>query len=279
MTNIRPETSDQPDSLEAQLDTMKRELDALQIHVMRETTPWHKQVPVVVPLLLSVAALGFSFWSAAKGEGRLNREEHHQARGELRDEVQRLQAIPLEIIEIERKYKDDSSVRATALSEINTERRVIAQQAADLTQELKGDVTAPEYYAIVGALFESGQATSDVELLIQRGLAAAKDAQSAATLYRYSAQLSFEAGNKAAGRDAYEHALGVIHEFPRPDQRWVNVIQGQTQTLWAEHEAVAKECRAAWRHVVLAQHVPGYRDSVANTVSYVTSLCPRKAVP
>ena len=74
-----PRISDEHGSVEQRLEEMKREVDALQVHVMREKAPWWKQVPVVVTLLVSLAALAFSFWSFQRGESRFDRQQEHEA--------------------------------------------------------------------------------------------------------------------------------------------------------------------------------------------------------
>jgi hypothetical protein len=64
-----------PSTLEARVEVMKREIDALQIQVMKDRGPWYKQVPVLVPLLVSVIALGFSFATTYVAEQRIEQEE------------------------------------------------------------------------------------------------------------------------------------------------------------------------------------------------------------
>ena len=117
---------------EDRLETMKRELDALQIHVMKEKTPWWRQVPLIVPLLISLIALAFSFWSFQRGEARLDRQEEHDARAELRELVVHLQTLPTEALGLQRKYANDPSAQAIVSALINTQTLVLAHQAADL---------------------------------------------------------------------------------------------------------------------------------------------------
>jgi hypothetical protein len=268
-------TDGEPTSLDVRLDALKRELDALQIQVMSERAPWYKQVPVIVSLLVSVAALGFSFWTAKKGEDRLDRQEEHEARAELRNLVQRLQTLPREDLQLAITFRDDANARNQVAASILVERQVIARQAADLIDELGGDVSAPEYYSVVGGLLESGQ-PSEVDALIRRGLEVATDPQSAATLHRWAARMHFDAGDKVAGRAAYKQALSVFQRFPHPDPAWINVIQGQTRVLWAADEARKRECKEAWRQVSLAQRIPSYAQSASSTARFVESLCGAK---
>jgi tetratricopeptide (TPR) repeat protein len=260
--------------LDDRLDTMKRELDALQIHVMKEKAPWWKQVPIIVPLLISLGALAFSFWSFQRGEARLDRQEEHDARAELRDLVVRLQALPTQALELNRKFANDPGARANASALINTETRILAHQAADLILvELNGDASAPEYYSVIDGLFRAGEPSADLEALVAQGLRVADEPQSAAVLYRYRAKIRFRVGNLESGRTAYNEALNVFEKFPDVDvaPTWVNVIQAQTQSNWAEDEASQKSCENAWRHLRLAKRIGGF-DTHSST-EYVKAWC------
>jgi hypothetical protein len=273
---------DEPDTpgghdLEGRLDTVKRELDALQIHVMKEKTPWYRQVPVIVSLLVSVGALAFSFWTDLKAEDRLELQREHEARVELRGVIQRLQSLPRERIELNRKYASDANTQATAQALIATETEVLARQAEELIKELEGQVTAAEYYAVIGGFVDSGRSV-DLESLITGGLAVAEDATSAATLYRYAARARFTIGDTAGGRATYEKALKVFERFPERNQSLVNTTQAQTEVLWAEDELRIKDCDAAWRHVTLAQGYGQFAGSVAQTVRSIEAGCgPKRA--
>lgn len=272
MTQDRPDTHEGHD-LEGRLDTMKRELDALQIHVMKDKARWYMQVPVVVSLLVSAAALFFSFWTDSKSEDRLENQKRHEARVELRGVIQRLQTLPREDIEIIRKYASEPTVQSNARAFLNTETQVLARQAEELIEELEGDVTATDYYAVVGAFASSGQPTADLEKLIAGGLAVAKDAWSAATLYRYLAQARFSAGDPVNGRAAYAQAFNVFKRFPEKNRNVVIGLQATTQQLWAAAELGVGECDAAWGHITYAQGYRVYPEQIAETAKRIEAQC------
>ena len=274
MAQSGPRTHADQGRVEDRLETMKRELDALQIHVMKEKAPWWRQVPVIVPLLISLGALAFSFWSFQRGEARLDREEEHGARVELRELVVRLQTLPTQVLELNRKFANDPSAQAHVNALIATQTRVLGHQAADLILvELNGEATAPEYYSVIDAFLRAGEPSADLEPLVARGLRVADDPQSAAILYRYRAKIRFNVGDVESGRKAYSDALNVFEKFPNVEvaRPWVNAIQAQTQSNWAEDEASRKSCTHARRHLTMAERIRAY--DTRPTAAYVKQWC------
>ncbi len=56
------------EDLVQRVDTMKREIDALQIAILSQKKPWYKEIPIIV----SVAALLFSFGTTYVRTGEPN---------------------------------------------------------------------------------------------------------------------------------------------------------------------------------------------------------------
>jgi hypothetical protein len=52
----REESAGDREDLERRFDLMKREVDELQIQAAQERTPWHRSPPVLVPIVVSIAA-------------------------------------------------------------------------------------------------------------------------------------------------------------------------------------------------------------------------------
>src|SRR3954463_15025024 len=71
-------------SLERRVDTMKQEIDALQIEVMKGSSPWYRNIPVVVSMAVAVLAFVFSLVTTVLSDRRIGQEEKHQTRVELR---------------------------------------------------------------------------------------------------------------------------------------------------------------------------------------------------
>jgi tetratricopeptide (TPR) repeat protein len=232
------------DILEGRVDAIKREVDGLQVHLMEKTAPWYKQVPLVVSLLVSVLALGFSFWSNNKSEERLDRQDRHAARAELRGLIQRLQALPKENFNASRTYSNDPDARNAFLSLSVTETLVLAQQAVELIEELGGEVSGTEYYATSFAFGSTGQ-WAEAERLVEEGLELAKDAETKSALLHQAAQARFAAGDPEGGRARYQQAL----ELSYTNEALGASRHAYTEHLWANTELGIGECREAWRHV------------------------------
>jgi hypothetical protein len=267
MPQDRPDTFGGHD-LEGRLDTMKRELDALQIHVMKDRTPWYKQGAVAI----SVVALAFSAFTHYTSEARIERQDRHAARAELRSLIQRLQALPRESVEISRKYKNDPDAHTRLLSAIATERHILGQQAVELVRELKGDVTATEYYAIVDNFLTANQ-HAGLEELVADGLAVAKDAGSEVTLLRQAARLRFSGGDPAGGRAIFAEALKVFEKYPGHIPAYVALQHAQTHARWAAAERTVGDCVEAWRHITLAQGYDADNTAVVDGVADTEETC------
>jgi len=187
-----PSSPDERSSLERRVDLMKQEIDALQIEVMKDRGPWYKRVSLLLPVVISVAAFLLALTTTILGESRLQREQEHANRVELRQLIQRLVTIPSENAEINSKYSDNPSLLSQVGGALNSEQIVLASQAADLISELDGDVTASEYYAVASALGRAGLAR-DEQALVEQGISeiaphAEADAQGYLDLLRARAQ-------------------------------------------------------------------------------------------
>lgn len=239
------------EDLEERVSTLKQEVDALQIHVMERAKPWYRALPVLIPLVVSVIALGFSFWTDYKAEARLNREEEHEARVELRGLLQRLQELPKENFEIYRTYEDDAVAQRSLSPLLNTENLVLARQAAELIKELDGDVTATEYYATAYAFYVSDQPT-EAGRLLNEGLNVVDDPINETALLRQDAIVRIYLGDLDGARDRWQQALDVFGHYPEQSKALVAATHLQTEMNWADAELLQGECGAAWEHITAA---------------------------
>jgi hypothetical protein len=260
------------DDLERRLDTMKRELDALQIHVMKEV-PWYKKhAPLIISLAVSLLAVALSFWTFHQSERRVELQDRHAARAELRGLIQRLEALPRETFELGAKYQDNPDARTRLTADLVTERDVVGQQAIELARQLKGDVTASEYYAIVASFIEANE-LAGLEELIDEGLAVANDAVSEVVLLRQSGTIKFESGDVAGGRARYSQALKVFEKYPGHTEFYVRFSDAITHTFWAREEANSGNCDEAWREVALARLLIGNDGAVTDASAKVEASC------
>jgi hypothetical protein len=239
------------EDLEDRVATIKREVDALQVHVMEKAKPWYRQIPVLVSLIVSIGALSFSFWTNYKAEDRLDREEEHATRVELRELIQRLQALPKENFDLFRTYNDDPSGQSALSALLNTENLVLTSQAAELIEELDGDVTATEYYATAQGFYLSDR-PAEATKLVEAGLRVAKDPVNEVALLRQDATIRFASGDPEGGRSRWQQAVDVFAKYPDEPQLLVAVTQTYTEIGWAEAELGQGECGAALEHITAA---------------------------
>jgi hypothetical protein len=236
------------DDLHRRIDTVKHEVDALQIHVMRASSPWYRQLSTLVPLFVSVAALLFSFATTYISESRVHRQETHATRAELRSLIQRLTALPKENLDFARTYANDPNAVLQLTSAVNTENNVLASQATELISELPGDVTATEYYAVAYALITSGL-TAQSEKLLKGGLEVADDVPGETALLRQYASLLFSTGDITGGRARWQQAMEIFRKYPERNPVVVASTHAFTQMAWADAELNRGQCPQARRHI------------------------------
>jgi hypothetical protein len=247
--------------LRERIDTIKQEVDHLQIEIGPKGRPW-KKIEVLIPIVVSVVAVAFTIFTSIGAETRITRQDQHAARAELRGLIQRLQALPKERFEISRVYASDAPARNYLGGQITGEMIVLGQQAAELIQQLDGDVGAQEYAATAFALAEGGQWVRAEELLDQ-GLGFATDALSEATLLRQLAGGRFVAADIDDGRAAYAQALRVFEKYPDPNAIFVASTHGYTEAFWAVSELGQGNCSEAWSHVQAADAIVASMNDLA----------------
>lgn len=268
-------SEDRDEDLNERLTTIKREVDALQVHVMEKAKPWYRQIPVLVSLIVSIGALSFSFWTNYKAEDRLDREEEHATRVELRELIQRLQALPKENFDLYRTYADDPTGQSLIGSLLNTENLVLTSQAAELIEELDGDVTATEYYATAQGFYLSDR-PAEATKLVEAGLRVAKDPVNEVALLRQDATIHFASGDPEGGRSRWQQAIDVFGEYPDEPELLVAATQTYTEISWAGAELGQGECGAALEHITAAEghlsNLPAAHPLVAQQNYAVTAI-------
>jgi hypothetical protein len=237
--------------LRNRIDTIKQEVDALQIEIGPKGRPW-KRLEVLVPIIVSLAALVFTIVSSSAAETRITRQDQHAARAELRGIIQRLQALPKERFEISRAYASDAPAFNYLGGQITGEGILLAQQAAELIDQLEGEVGAQEYAATAFVLADAGQ-WSRAESLLNRGLSFAKDALSEATLLRQLGFGRFLVEDVEGGRAAFGQAVRIFEKYPDQNPLFIAATQAYTEASWARAEQGQHNCAEARAHVRAAE--------------------------
>jgi len=251
MTDTAP--TDEIAELRRALAATKAELDALQTHVMAEDKRgWSKHWPNVATIIVAVLTLAFSIWVNQGSAERLAEQDRHAARAELRELLQRLQALPVQNFQNERTYADDPAARSFLGGAIQGETTLLAQQAADLIEELQGAAGADEYAQAAAALTNAGLFL-EADSLITDGLAVVDSAPTLAGLLRQGAIIRFARGDVDGGRARWQEALDVFDRFPDEPPYTQASSLSFTESSWAYNEILAGNCVEAAEHLVRAR--------------------------
>lgn len=219
---------------------LKREVDALQVEVMRPGAPWYKAPSVVI----STLALLFSFGSTMVSYQRTEQLDRQAARAELRGLIQRLEELPLKQRQFQREHADDADLQAYAQGNFAHEQAMLAGQAAELVERIPNDVTSTEAYGVGFALAGAGfnpRAYAMLDLAVER----ADDPMAFIASKRQLGAMRYRTGDLAGAAAHFGEALNPPDRVGALDdggRRWFN---GATYLFWAREAAGARRCADA----------------------------------
>lgn len=225
-------------ALGERLDLLKKEVDALQIEVMKPARAWYRDAGVLVAIM----AVLFSFGTAIASYLQISSQDRRAARSELRQLIQRMSALPKENIELTKTYEKDVTTTNVLSGFINQEYGVIARQAAEIIDRIPGDVSANEYHAVALALFNSNSVEM-VPALVERGLAKARDYPAELELLRLYGNVLILAGDLEKGRARYQEALSLSKKYNIPYTAYIMSSDAITEMNWASSEFGQGQCR------------------------------------
>jgi hypothetical protein len=227
-------------TLPHQLNTMKQEIDALQIEMAARSRPWYRQASVMV----AVSALIFTVATTAVSIRRTTLQDRHNAKVELRELIREMSTISTKAADLGTRSSSNPQAGLLASSLLTTDMIVLANQAADIVDEIPGEVTAAEYYAVASALGANGISDRVLDYY-ERGIAVAHDTPSHLALRRGLAFTYFAQGDVNGGREAFGEAIDAIDDFPDTIEIYRQAETGYTHLSWAGAELSAGECEAA----------------------------------
>ena len=103
------------------IQLVKKEVDALQITVMSQKTPWYKNASTTIAIL----ALLFSFGTTYVSYKRTEAQDIQSLKLELRGLLQRLSYLPRDNFETAKKYPNDPTATQTIGGLINQENTLL----------------------------------------------------------------------------------------------------------------------------------------------------------
>lgn len=227
---------------------LKKEVDALQIALHGQRTPWYKSISI----LLSVVALLFSFGTTFVSYIRTQNQDIQNARIELRGLLQRLASLPREHIENTKKYERvDPAAGASIGGFINQENALLARQAAEIAKKLPSQyVSATEYYA-VGVALQNAYNVDGAKELFTRAIDVSNELNDRVGALRMRAGLLYGTGQPDAGRIDYQRALNVFNDFSKISY---NDYTKKSTHIWTELGWAYSEAGIGLRDIAM-QHV------------------------
>lgn len=249
--------------LETRLQTMKQEIDALQIHVSQIDRPWYRQIANIIAIL----ALLFSFGTTVVSFRHTSQQDLQQDRSELRELSERIYTLERDKIEFSQRYSKDQSIIESYAFEVDSELLVTAWQAAEIIERIPEHVTTAECTTVADQLADFDNNEHSMSIL-DIGIDRARDAGSLIqALYRY-AEVLFAIGDFSSGGQKYQEALKVHERFPSRDRDYVRYTAARTQLTWAQSEIQYGRCKQAMGHVQAAAKYAedindeGWRDEI-----------------
>ena len=229
--------------LRSEITTMKQEIDALQVNVMKASRPWYQNASILIALL----ALIFSFGTTFVSYQRTAQLDIQNLRAELRGLIQRLVALPKENITILRDTGRNPLEVGQISSLIEQENALLARQSAAIIYQIPRHVSSSEYIAVAQAMMSSSLA-ADAERLMDQALANARDFNDEVVTLRMRGNLFISTGRLSEGRQSYQAALDVFTKYRAANKHLVDYTHCLTHLNWATTEAFIKDHGEAEKH-------------------------------
>jgi tetratricopeptide (TPR) repeat protein len=237
--------------LPAQVQLIKGEVDALQIAVMKQHTPWHKNIPTII----SVLALLFSFGTTYVSYNHTKAQDMQNLKSELRSILQRLASLPKEDADLMQKYADDPIAIGYLSSYVTQENSLLARQAAEIAQKLPmGQVSATEYFAVGLALANSYNVEGAIKFQ-QQAIKVSNDFNDELAALRTYACLLFLREQPEAGRVEYQKALNIFSRYKNYNDYTQKSAHIGTELNWAASEANCRFMDLANQHITNAENL------------------------
>jgi tetratricopeptide (TPR) repeat protein len=236
---------------DADLQMLKKEVDALQIKLLATSTPWYRQAST----LIAFFALLFSFGTTLVSLQRAEEQDRRNWKQELRGLILELVALPLKSVELTEKFEGRPLVLGGLQGALNQESLILADQASRVVREIPDLVTAQEYLALAGAFHNGGQLERAKEMR-DRAIAVSETPIDAITALRQLGAMAFQQRDFAAGRKHYQDARNYFSSAaPGEDAGVVAFTDSLTEMFWAQAEAIARQCEEFRFHIAEAKKI------------------------
>jgi tetratricopeptide (TPR) repeat protein len=214
-------------------------------------TPWYRDMATVI----AFAALAFSFGTTVVSSYRAKQQDIQSSRQELRGILQRLSAIPRELMRESQRYAGDPGLVESMGQNYNEEGTLLTRQAAEIVRRLPYRiVSAIECYAIAVAM-QSSYNLGEAKEFLDMALAKVNNFNDEIGAVRLSAYLEFLMAQTGNGRLKYQEALNIFTKYPNYDPFTVASTNIMTELNWGGSEAMVGEFELAKQHADNAERI------------------------
>lgn len=223
------------EKLQQDFQLLKREVDSLQVEVMKGEPPWYRNGPIIVSML----ALLFSFGTTYVSNERIESQDLLAKKSELRGMLQQLGDLPKENFELIQKYENNPNALAFLGGQLNQENSLLTSQAEHLLSTLPlGAVSAIEAYSVGTSLQAAGEMQRAREMFFL-AVGSAINMNDAVAAMRGVANTSFALGELENGRLAFAEALSAFSKFEGHNEFVEKTTHITTLLGWHSAEAAA----------------------------------------
>ncbi|NEP17644.1 MAG: hypothetical protein F6J97_12180, partial [Leptolyngbya sp. SIO4C1] len=129
-----------------------------------------------------------------------------------------------------------------------------ALQAAEIAQEIPGEMSASEYYSVALALLYS-TSLDRVPMLLEQGIERAENPNEHTALLRLYGSFLMNSGEVSKGRSMLEKALSVWDKYPNTVEYYRKQTNGYTELFWAQTEYAVRNLEATKEHLRKASEI------------------------
>lgn len=239
---------------EASIASLKREVDALQVAVLAQNTPWYRSAATIsaaLATLIAALSLLFSFATNLESQRKDEQQQVGAAREELVKVLARLTDIPKEVLHARARYENDPVFFDAINAQISNELVVLTSQADFLLEQMPAEVvSAADYFTIAGA-FQSALDPSRAEDYFRRSMTRARELGNFSIDLRATravAGMLYQSGDFDVGGQFYNEALDIFSRYTYVDKLTQDGANIQTRLIWGGSDMAVGRTDAARAH-------------------------------
>ena len=203
--------------------------------------------------IISVIALVFSFGTTFVSYRRTRAQDIQSLRQELRGILQRLTAIPREVLDANKRYMADQAAVAGISRIYNQENSLLVRQAAEIATKLPKNMVSATEYSEIALAQQNSYNLAEAKAFLKLAIDSATIFNDEIGPVRMTANLSFITGEPQAGRVKYQEALNIFAKYPGYDVFTKVSTHVNTEIMWGQSEAGIGEFASAVQHLDNAQ--------------------------